>query len=106
MVLNNPAGYLLNSAAASGAGAAFDTRNTHNYGYLWYATPAASAIVKVEASHDSSAWMTVGIYTATSTPATAQLAGYFPYVRGAVNACYSGGGNTGYARLFYAPGLI
>lgn len=105
-VITNPASALLSGSHVSGAtGGVMDARACRNYGYLYHATQAHSAQVTLQASFDRTAWQTVATYTATTTPGTAQLAGYFPYLRGVVNVCYSGGGNTAQPFLHYSPGL-
>lgn len=104
-VITNPADYLFSAQTASAAGAALDTRNAKNYAYIVYATQGASAIFRLQASHDSTGWMTVATYTGTTSSGSAQVAGYFPYVRADVHAVYSGGGATGALSVFYAPGV-
>ena len=101
------AGYLLSgTGVASGVGgSALDVRFARNYAYLQYAVPGASALVTVQASVDGAGWMDVQMVTATTTTGTAQLAGYFPFVRAITNAIYSAGGNTGYPVIYFAGGM-
>lgn len=99
-LVNNPAGYLIDTQTSSGAGNVMDTRAAANYGFIQYQA-TASAVIKVQASVDTTGWMDVATYTATPTTASAQLAGYYPYMRGVVNTAYS----NGTAWLYYAPGL-
>lgn len=109
-VRSNPAAFLLFSATGSGvasAGSVIDSRACSNQAFVAYYAPAASAIFSIQASHDTTGWFPVGTFTATSTSATANLSGaWYPYVRAFLNACYSGGGNTGFANVYYAPKLI
>jgi len=83
MASNKPPGYLLDKISATGIGAVtLDCRETLNHGLLWYQCSAESAIFNLEASPNDSAWMVVATYTATATQTgSAQIAGYFPYVR-------------------------
>ena len=105
-VLNNPAGLLANAISAEGlGGVVLDCRHTRNYAYLVHYTPTRSAQFQLQASHDTTGWMIVATYTATSTSGSAQLAGYYPYVRVNVNELYSGSSETGAVSVFYAPGL-
>lgn len=105
-VLNQPAGYLISGQAASGANEVVaDTRAAANYHFLQYVSTSPSAQIKIEASVDKTGWMLVAHYTATTTTASAQLAGYYPYLRGVVNSAYGGGGATGSAYLYLAPGM-
>jgi len=104
-VINNPANALVSAQqTGSGNGSALDLRAALGQGYVYVATFAASAIYTVQVSHDATAWMTfsAGI-TATTTTATAQWSGYFPFMRAQINNLYSGGGNTGSGILFYHP---
>jgi hypothetical protein len=106
-VYSNPAGFLLSGQTTSGAtGPTMDLRAAAPRGYLVYATPAASAVVTLRAAHDAAGWMPVMTITATNTTGTAQLSAVLPYLAAQLNACYSGGGNTGAAYLHYSPGLV
>lgn len=97
----NPAAFLISGQTGSGTGGVIaDTRAAANYAYVTYMA-TASAVVKLQASHDGVGWMDVATYTAIASTGTAQLAGYFPYLRATVNTAYS----DGTAYLFYAPGL-
>lgn len=99
-------GYLLSGVSALGGGTAFDNRMAHNYSYLVVQSVGASSIVHVRVSHDSTAWMIQSTHTAaTAVTATAQIAGYFPYVQGYISAVYSGGAGTGRPIVYWAPGL-
>jgi hypothetical protein len=105
-ILNNPAGYLLTGVGTgvSAIGAAMDTRNAMNYGFLQYATYSPSAILLLQGSPTpTGGWMTILTITGTPTTGSAQVAGYFPYIRGAVSTGYS---TTGSAVMYYAPGLV
>lgn len=98
--------YLLDNAASAGSGAAADMRAGANYAFLAYRVPAASAIVQIQAGHDSTAWGNVLTVTATNTYGTAQISAFYPYVRAVASAVYSGGGNTGFPTVHWTPGLI
>lgn len=87
----------------SAFGSPVDTRATRNYGYLEYASYSPSAILILQASKDLTAWMPVLIVTATPTTASAQVAGYFPYVRGAYS---TGWAATASANMYYSPGPL
>lgn len=102
-VLNNPAGYVLSGAVASGAAAssALDCRHCANYAYFYTNTTVASALVALQVSHDGVTWLTHSLYTAVAAGVTAQIAAHLPYVRAVVNARY--GAST--ANAYYAPGL-
>lgn len=105
-LLNNPAGYLLTGVGTgvTALGTAMDTRNAANYGFLQYATYSPSAILVLQgAPTPTGGWMNILIVTGTPTTGSAQVQGYFPYIRGAVSTGYS---TTASAVMFYAPGLI
>ena len=95
------------SANTSGAGTALDSRMVLPYGYILYVCPSASAIIKMQASIDSTAWMDVATYTATPTTATAQHSGFFPYLRGVTHLSYSAASptGTGLGFLYFAGGI-
>jgi len=100
-IISSPMGYLISGQTVSGTGGVIaDSRAAANYAYITYMA-GVSAVVKVQASHDAVGWMDVATYTAVATTGTAQLAGYFPYVRATVNTAYS----NGTAYLYYAPGM-
>lgn len=98
---------LSGSGVASGVPSpALDCRNTRNYAYLDARVPAASALISLQASPDGvGSWMTVSQVTAVAGGVTAQIAGYYPWVRAVANAIWSGGGNTGYPIINYTPGM-
>lgn len=108
-------GWLLTSASAAGISSeALDCRTNANYGFLFYqGTPSnkgESATFALQASPNGTLWITVARYTATATlTATAQIAGYLPYVRALVENVYTatgaGGTATGAVSVFYAPGM-
>ncbi len=103
-VVNNPANALVSAQqTGSGNGSALDLRAALGLGYLHAATYAASAAYTIQVSYDSTAWMSLTAVTATTTTATAQMSGYFPYMRAQLNSLWSGGGNTGSGILFYHP---
>lgn len=103
-MITNPAEYLVSAQqTGSGNGSAIDARAALPAAYLHCATYAASAAYTIQASFDSTAWMNVTAFTATTTTATAQLTGYFPFLRAQVNSLWSGGGITGSGILFYHP---
>lgn len=104
MVISNPAGYLLSGLSASASSGQFmDARACFN-GYMALRSIGASANVTMQASWDSTGWNDMATYTAqTGATATAQIAGYYPYVRGVLNFAYSGAAGTGQPMLFYHP---
>ena len=104
-IITRPDGILVSAQqTASGNGAPLDMRAALGIAYLYVATYAASAIYTIQGSHDSTAWMTVSAnITGTTTTATAQVSGYFPYMRAQINSLYSGGGNTGSGSLVWSP---
>lgn len=104
-IISNPAGYLLSAQTTSGVGNMLDTRLAANYALIQHASTTPSAVIKLQASVDGNEWLDVATYTATTTTGTAQIAGYYPYVRGIVNSAFGNAGNTGSASFFYAPGL-
>lgn len=107
--------YLLSAVSANAkSGTALDCRPCANYALLFYkGTPGnkgESATFKLEASPNGADWTTVAIYTASGTlSATAQIAGYLPYVRAQTisvwTATGAGGTATGAVTVFYAPGM-
>lgn len=106
-VRTQPAGYLLSGAGqpSGGTGSALDTRFARNYGYHQYAVPGASALISLQGSVDLTGWMTIAQVTATTTTGTAQIAGYYPYVRAQINAIWSGSNLTGWPVDYYAGGM-
>lgn len=103
-VINNPGSYLLLNAGTGVAvtGTGVDMRATRNFAYMMYASYSPSAILRLDASHDNTGWLTVMTVTATPTSGTAQISAYYPYVRASVVTGYS---TTGSANLYYQPGL-
>lgn len=109
----DPNTFLVSGISAQVTGAMIDTRAAKNYGYLVYTcsgTGAESAIFSLQASHNVTGWMTVATYTATATQTgTAQIAGYFPYMRVNISKVYSGtgGADNGKGTLWvhYSPGM-
>lgn len=87
----------------SAFGGTLDTRVSKNYGYLEYASYSPSAILILQGSKDGTGWQNVQTVTATPTTGTAQVAGYFPYLRGAYSTGWS---PTASANLYYAPGIV
>lgn len=107
MFLRTERGAYLLSGSANGsasAGAVIDARYARNFGYMQYVTPTQSAVFTLQAAVDSTGWMAIGTYSASNTTASAQMTGFYPYVRAQVNAIYSGGGNTGFPVVHYTPG--
>lgn len=102
MALIGANGYLLSGTTASGGGDVMDCRYTQNFGYLTYMTYSPSAILKLQASHDSTGWLDVLTVTGTPTTGTAQVSAFFPYLRGVFSTGYS---TTGSAIMHYSPGL-
>lgn len=100
-IISQPAGFLISGQTGSGTGGVIaDTRAAADYAYVTYMA-GVSAVVKLQASHDGVGWMDVATYTAIATTGTAQLAGYYPYMRATVNTAYS----NGTAYLHYTPGM-
>lgn len=103
-VVTNPANYLISAQqTGSGNGSAIDARAALPAGYLQWATYQASAAYTIQASFDSTAWLSITSITATTTTASAQWSGYYPYIRAQLNSLWSGGGNTGSGYLFFHP---
>lgn len=107
LIYSQAAGFLISGQSVSGTGAGIvaDTRNAPNYGAVQYASLTPSAVVKIQASMDSTGWVDIITYTASPTTAFVQLSGYYPYLRGVVNSAFGGGGATGSAYVYYAPGI-
>lgn len=107
--------WLLTSASAANvSGTALDCRANANYAFLFYqgtsGNKGESATFNLQASPNGTLWTTVAKYTATATlSATAQIAGYLPYVRAAVvevwTATGAGGTATGAVSVFFMPGM-
>ena len=105
-VLNPPDPWLFSAQAANGTGSARNTRHALNAAYLTYIASANSAIWNLEASHNGSGWMVIATYTATATQTgTAQIQGYFPYVRANAVSVYSAAGGSAKLWVHYAPVL-
>jgi hypothetical protein len=107
-VLTNPGDRpFISAVSAEGPGQlVLDCRASENHAMLFFKASGQSAVFTVQASHDTVSWMPIATYTATATQsATAQYAGYYPYVRGVVDHVYSGAGATGTIWATYAPGL-
>lgn len=104
-VLNPPDPWLLSAQAANGTGSARDTRHALNAAYLTYFASGNSAIFNLEASHNSTGWMVVATYTATggNFTGTAQIDGYFPYVRANATSVYSAAGGSAQLWVNYQP---
>lgn len=104
-VYSDVAGFLLSGqgTGVSAFGTPIDTRTNKNYGYLEYVSYSPSAILFLQGSKDTTAWFNVLIVTATPTTATAQVSGFFPYMRGAYSTGWS---PTASANLYYAPGIV
>lgn len=94
-------GYLITGTTASGAASILDCRDCLNFALLTYASWANSAILKLQASHDSTGWLDVLTVTAGVGSGTAQISAFYPFVRGVVNASFA---STGSAWMYYSPG--
>lgn len=105
--MNQPeVGWLISGVSASAVGRVFDTRLANNYAYLYYSGGGNSAIFDLQASHDATAWMVAGTYTATAGgQGTAQIAAYYPFVRVNARLMYSAAGGSAKLAVYYAPGL-
>ena len=104
-VLSDPAKFLLSgqgTGVSAFSTAVIDARAARNYGYLEYASYSPSAVLILQGSKDGTGWMNVQTVTATPTTGTAQVAGFFPYLRGAYSTGWS---TTASANMYYAPGF-
>lgn len=100
-----PYGFLLSGiTGANTASATMNCRASLNYAYWMYVSTSPSAAMSLQVSHDETGWMTIATVTATPTTGTAQISGYYPYVRGLLNSAFGGGGATATSYMFYAPG--
>ena len=104
-VLNTINPWLFSAKAANGTGSARNTKHTLTVGYLTYWAAGNSAIFNLEASHNSTGWMVHSTYTATggSFTGTAQITGYFPYVRANAVGIYSAAGGSAQLYVNYQP---
>lgn len=94
-VHTQPAGFLLSGFSAQGTGSAWDCRHCPDYGYLWYQMSGQSGVFTLQASHDLTAWHDVLKLTATATQTgTAQIVGYYPYLRASAGPMYTGTGGA------------
>lgn len=89
---------------------AIDTRACKDYGYWQYQVSGQSAVLTLEASPDLTGWLEVMRRTATATETgTAQVVGYFPYMRSQIVKAYTGtgGATSGTATVWsnYTPGI-
>jgi len=110
MATRKPPGYLLRLVSATGAGESFDCTAARSEGLLGWSCSAASAIFSVQVSHDDNTWGTIETYTASATQTgSAQLTGYYPYVRANVlyvNAATAVSGSaTATLSVYWAPVL-
>ena len=109
MANSRPPGYLLSGVNAQGVGYSMDCHDVLNEGLLSYRASGESAIFNFEESYNDSAWMVVATYTATATQSgTAQLQGFFPYVRANVTKVYTATAAataTGYLWVHWSPVL-
>lgn len=100
LVISNPSNFLVSAGQGSGTGSALDTRGSIGQ-YIEIATYAASALYTFQVSKDTTAWLSSGIYTATTTTAIISGNNFYPFVRAQVNSIWSGGGNTGSGIMYY-----
>ena len=85
MATRIPPGYMFSAQAAVGTSEVFNCTATQPQGRLWWQSSGESAVFNFQASHDGSVWGVVETYTATATQTgTANLTGYYPYVRAVV----------------------
>lgn len=109
-VLINRAGWLSSGTGQASAQrpSSIDTRAATTTHFLAFAASGESAIFTLQASvHGNTAdagWFPVGVYTATTTSATAAVTGYYPYLAAQFNAIFSGGAGTGFPQIFLQPG--
>lgn len=106
MFLRTERGAFLLSGQGTGAPSAFGTpqdfRATRNFGYLEYNCGSPSAILHLQASKDSTGWMTIMTVTAVPATATAQISAFYPYMRALAATAWS---TTATAWMHYTPGL-
>lgn len=103
-------GYLFSATKAQITSSAQDTRACKDYGFLWYQVSGQSAIFNLEASHDLTAWHIILQRTATATETgSAQIQGYYPFIRGQIAKAYTGTGGalsaTATVWMHYTPGV-
>ena len=101
----SPPDYLVSGRTQSGAGSAMDCRAFLNYAFLTYYSNSPSAVIKLEASHDTTGWLPVLTVTAVPGSGSAQISAFYPYVRGVVESAFGGAGSTGSAFMHYSPGF-
>lgn len=103
-VLNPPDPWLFSGKAANGTGSGRDTRHALNAAYMTWFASGHSAYFNLEASHNSTAYfiITAAMVTATQT-ATAQITGYFPYVRANLISAFSAAGGSANLWVNYQP---
>lgn len=96
--------YLVDGFTASAqSGTAMDSRNTNNYHFIVHSAVGGSALVHLMVSHDNGFYFTAQTYTATTTPASAQITNaYYPYVRGLMTTRWS----NATAWLHETPGTV
>jgi hypothetical protein len=83
--------WLLSGISASGTGRPMDCRNALNAAYHTFWSIGSSAILVLEASPDGfTGWANVATVTAIGTVVTAQVAGFFPFVRGGFSTGWAG----------------
>lgn len=99
-MITNPSDYIVSAQQGSGNGSALDVRIGVGQ-YIEIATYAVSALYTFQVSKDATAWLSSGVFTATTTTAIVSGNLYYPYVRAQVNSIWSGGGNTGSGTMFY-----
>ncbi len=87
--------------AAPSTGVAIQNLNAANYALLTHVAVGDSALFTIDVSPDNDTWIEQGRYTALTTVGTAQLAGYFPFVRSRLITGY----DAATATVWYTPGL-
>jgi hypothetical protein len=117
MILTHRSQYLLSGVTGRNTGDALDLRAAQAFGQLRYecgklgAGTGMSAIFTVQQSIDGERWQDLATYTATGNETgNAQLVGYYPYLRAAVNVSYTATGaqgtGTGILYVYYAAGIL
>lgn len=117
-ILTDRAAWLMTGITGQGTGSALDTRACKDYGLLYWALgkagsgTGASAVLTFQASFNSSGeWLNVYQLTATATQTgTAQLVGFFPFVRASAGPLWTASGaagtGTGVVNMHWSPGLV
>jgi hypothetical protein len=116
-VLTDRASALFSGQMAQSASLMIDARACQDYG-LWFvsagkagAGTGASAILTLQGAPEGTSWLPIKTVTAVPGDSiTAQIAGYYPYLRCSAGPCYTATGAAGSATAvlysYYAPGIV